>query len=227
MDCPCWRITFEARSWNRPCYRTFSRLQCTYSPLLTKLLCKKITHKDMYNWCFFFVGFQPRIDEKHPKWLHLRIRPLTLPFLDPTKRGVYEKLKSKGLVDGRWTLAFRDDDSCSSACSMVLHEIDLQCREVERRLKSLFDLDRNQQDQSNVTSHAFSSSTLPADVILHWILNEFMNALLEQFPWFFHISAIFCLFCFVYFLLPLWNGFKCNITCIFESNLLQLTIWRE
>ncbi|KAF2532595.1 hypothetical protein F2Q70_00031145 [Brassica cretica] len=79
------------------------------------------------------AGCNPRIDEKHPKWLHLRIRPSTLPFLDPTKRGVYEKLKSKGLVDGRWTLAFRDDDSCSSACSMVLHEIDLQCREVERR----------------------------------------------------------------------------------------------
>lgn len=170
MDCPCWRITFEARSWNRPCYRTFSRLQCTYSPLLTKLLCKKITHKDMYNWCFFFVGFQPRIDEKHPKWLHLRIRPSTLPFLDPTKRGVYEKLKSKGLVDGRWTLAFRDDDSCSSACSMVLHEIDLQCREVERRLKSLFDLDRNQQDQSNVTSHAFSSST--SSSWCHFALNS-------------------------------------------------------
>ncbi|CAG7902170.1 unnamed protein product [Brassica rapa] len=105
------------------------------------------------------AGCNPRIDEKHPKWLHLRIRPSTLPFLDPTKRGVYEKLKSKGLVDGRWTLAFRDDDSCSSACSMVVHEIDLQCREVERRLKPLFDLDRNQQDQSNVTSHAFSSST--------------------------------------------------------------------
>ncbi|WZZ72761.1 hypothetical protein YC2023_084131 [Brassica napus] len=79
------------------------------------------------------AGCNPRIDEKHPKWLHLRIRPSTLPFLDPTKRGVYEKLKSKGLVDGRWTLAFRDDDSCSSACSVVLHEIDLQCREVERR----------------------------------------------------------------------------------------------
>uniref|UniRef100_M4D6R4 FPL domain-containing protein n=1 Tax=Brassica campestris TaxID=3711 RepID=M4D6R4_BRACM len=105
------------------------------------------------------AGCNPRIDEKHPKWLHLRIRPSTLPFLDPTKRGVYEKLKSKGLVDGRWTLAFRDDDSCSSACSMVVHEIDLQCREVERRLKPLFDLDRNHLDQSNVTSHAFSSST--------------------------------------------------------------------
>ncbi|KAF8118272.1 hypothetical protein N665_0005s0040 [Sinapis alba] len=105
------------------------------------------------------AGCNPRIDEKHPKWLHLRIRPSRLPFLDPTKRGVYEKLKSKGLVDGRWTLAFRDEDSCHDACSMVVDEIDLQCSEVERRLKPLFDLDRNQQDQSNITSAAFSSST--------------------------------------------------------------------
>ncbi|XP_018433220.2 protein TRANSPARENT TESTA 9 isoform X1 [Raphanus sativus] len=105
------------------------------------------------------AGCNPRIDEKHPKWLHLRIRPSTLPFLDPTKRGVYEKLKSKGLVDGRWTLAFRDDESCHSAYSMVVHEIDLQCTEVERRLQPLIMLDRNPQDQSNVTSHAFSSST--------------------------------------------------------------------
>ncbi|CAH2051258.1 unnamed protein product, partial [Thlaspi arvense] len=98
------------------------------------------------------AGCKPRIDEKHPRWLHLKIRPSTLPFLDPTKRGVYEKLKSKGLVDGRWTLAFRDEESCYSAYSMVVHEIDLQCSEVERRLKPLFDLERNQQDQSNVAS---------------------------------------------------------------------------
>ncbi|AEE77444.1 CLEC16A-like protein [Arabidopsis thaliana] len=90
------------------------------------------------------AGCKPRIDEKHPRWLHLRIRPSTLPLLDPTKRGVYEKLKSKGLVDGRWILAFRDDESCHSAYSMVAGEIDLQCSEVERRLRPLFDLERNQ-----------------------------------------------------------------------------------
>ncbi|KFK40296.1 hypothetical protein AALP_AA3G356800 [Arabis alpina] len=105
------------------------------------------------------AGCKPQIDEKHPRWLHLRIRPSTLPFLDPTKRGVYEKLKSKGLVDGRWILAFRDDESCYSAYSMVVQEIDLQCSEVERRLQPLFDLERNHQDQSNITSDAFSSST--------------------------------------------------------------------
>lgn len=98
---------------------------------------------DLYNLLF---AFQPRIDEKHPRWLHLRIRPSTLPLLDPTKRGVYEKLKSKGLVDGRWILAFRDDESCLSAYSMVAGEIDQQCSEVERRLRPLFDLERNQQE---------------------------------------------------------------------------------
>uniref|UniRef100_A0A1J3E733 Protein CLEC16A-like protein n=1 Tax=Noccaea caerulescens TaxID=107243 RepID=A0A1J3E733_NOCCA len=106
------------------------------------------------------AGCEPRIDEKHQNWLNLIIRPSSLPFLDPTKRGVYEKLKSKGLVDGRWVLAFDDDESCYSAYSMVASEIDLQCSEVERRLKPLFDLERNQQDQSSITlSDAFSLST--------------------------------------------------------------------
>ncbi|CAF1947552.1 unnamed protein product [Brassica oleracea var. botrytis] len=105
------------------------------------------------------AGCNPRIDEKQPRWLHLRIRPSTLPFLDPIKRGVYKKLKSKGLVDGKWTVAFRSDEFCHSAYSMVAHEMDLQSSEVERRLKPLFEFDRNQQDQSTITSDAIPSST--------------------------------------------------------------------
>ncbi|VVA94362.1 unnamed protein product [Arabis nemorensis] len=92
------------------------------------------------------AGCKPRIDEKHLNWLHLRIRLTTLPFLDPTKHGVYEKLKSKGVVDGSWTLAFTNDESCYAAYSMVTRKVDLQCSEVERRLKPLFDLERNQRD---------------------------------------------------------------------------------
>ncbi|CAG7900523.1 unnamed protein product [Brassica rapa] len=105
------------------------------------------------------AGCNPRIDEKQPRWLHLRIRPSTLPFLDPIKRGVYKKLKSKGLVDGKWTVAFRSDEFCHSAYSMVAHEMDLQSSEVERRLKPLFEFDRKQQDQSTITSEAIPSST--------------------------------------------------------------------
>ncbi|KAI3867507.1 hypothetical protein MKX03_032360 [Papaver bracteatum] len=88
------------------------------------------------------AGSNPKIDDKHMKWLHLRIRPSSLPFLDPSKFDVFGNPKPKALIDGRWTLAFRDEASCRSAFSMILEEIDLQTNEVERRLKPLFDLSR-------------------------------------------------------------------------------------
>ncbi|XP_022929617.1 uncharacterized protein LOC111436147 isoform X5 [Cucurbita moschata] len=89
------------------------------------------------------AGSNPRMDEKHPRWLHLRIRPSTLPFLDhPAKYGTPLNLKTKPFVDGRWILAFQDDNTCKSALSMVLEEINLQSQEVERRLKPLIDLER-------------------------------------------------------------------------------------
>lgn len=88
------------------------------------------------------AGSNPKIDDKHSRWLHLRIRPSTLPFLDPLKSSAHGKGKTKALVDGRWTLAFRDDESCKSALSMVLEETKLQSNEVERRLKPLFDFEK-------------------------------------------------------------------------------------
>ncbi|KAK7859084.1 protein transparent testa 9 [Quercus suber] len=88
------------------------------------------------------AGSNPRIDDKHSRWLHVRIRPSTLPFLDPAKSGAYGKVKTKALVDGRWTMAFRDEESCKSALSMILEEAKLQSNEVERRLKPLFDLEK-------------------------------------------------------------------------------------
>ncbi|KAK0571130.1 hypothetical protein LWI29_011514 [Acer saccharum] len=88
------------------------------------------------------AGSNPRIDEKHSRWLHLRIRPSTLPFTDSAKATAYSKLKAKALVDGRWTLAFRDEESCKSALSMILEEMNLQSVEVERRLRPLLDLER-------------------------------------------------------------------------------------
>ncbi|XP_015900238.3 protein TRANSPARENT TESTA 9 [Ziziphus jujuba] len=85
------------------------------------------------------AGSNPRIDDKHSRWLHLRIRPSTLPFADPAKSG--GRARTKALVDGRWTLAFRDEESCKSALSMILEEIDIQNNVVERRLKPLLDLE--------------------------------------------------------------------------------------
>ncbi|KAH9805672.1 protein TRANSPARENT TESTA 9 [Citrus sinensis] len=107
------------------------------------------------------AGSNPRIDEKHSRWLHLRIRPSALPFMDPSKSGVYNKVKSKALVDGRWTLAFRDEESCKSAFSMILEEMNLQFNEVERRLRPLLDLERDS-DFSNLSPRppkALSSNT--------------------------------------------------------------------
>ncbi|KAK9268415.1 hypothetical protein L1049_000165 [Liquidambar formosana] len=107
------------------------------------------------------AGSNPRIDDKHSRWLHLRIRPSSLPFADPSKSGAYGKVKTKALVDGRWTLAFRDEESCKSALSMILEEINLQSNELERRLKPLLDLERAV-DSSNPSlrpPEAFASSS--------------------------------------------------------------------
>lgn len=83
------------------------------------------------------AGSNPRIDGRHTRWLHLRIRPSTLPLTETEKNAANLKLKSKSMVDGRWTLAFKDEASCKSALTMIQEEINLQCTEVERRLAPL------------------------------------------------------------------------------------------
>ncbi|KAL5549471.1 hypothetical protein UlMin_004702 [Ulmus minor] len=100
------------------------------------------------------AGSNPRIDNKHSRWLHLRIRPSTLPFVDPAKSSSFGNSKTKALVDGRWTLAFRDEESCKCAMSMILEELNRQTNEVERRLKPLLDT------QNNVPTSDPSNSSL-------------------------------------------------------------------
>ncbi|KAJ8562465.1 hypothetical protein K7X08_011756 [Anisodus acutangulus] len=87
-------------------------------------------------------GCNPRIDEKHMRWLHLRIRPSSFPYIDAAKHTFNAKVKSKDLVDGRWTLAFRDEDSCKAAFSMIIEELKLLSDEVERRIKPMLDIER-------------------------------------------------------------------------------------
>lgn len=110
----------------------------------------------MFNHVFCL---QPKIDDKYTRWLHLRIRPSTLPFLDPVKSGAYGKVKAKALVDGRWTLAFRDEESCKSALSMILEETTRQSEEVERRLKPLFDLEKSVESSKPSVSRPQASSS--------------------------------------------------------------------
>lgn len=108
---------------------------------------------------------QPAIDQKYSRWLHLQIRPSTLPFLDPAKFITHGKAKTKAPVDGRWTLAFMDDESCKSALSMTLEEIDLQSNEVEKRLKPLLNHEGaiDVPDTSTHPPEASSSTATPSN----------------------------------------------------------------
>jgi protein CLEC16A len=71
------------------------------------------------------------------KWLHLRIRPSTAPFLDPEK---FKGKAKKYLVDGRWTLAFRDEQTCKEALAMVVEERKLQQDAVTEQLRPFLEL---------------------------------------------------------------------------------------
>ncbi|XP_022755506.1 uncharacterized protein LOC111303477 isoform X2 [Durio zibethinus] len=135
---PC-RIAFERGKERHFCFLAVSMGTLGWVLLAEELPLKQ--HYGVVRVTAPLAGTNPRIDDKHSRWLHLRIRPSTLPFLDPPKSGTFGKMRIKTLVDGRWTLAFRDDESCKTALSMIIEEINLQSSEVERRLKPVLDLE--------------------------------------------------------------------------------------
>ncbi|XP_042497689.1 protein TRANSPARENT TESTA 9 isoform X1 [Macadamia integrifolia] len=136
---PC-RIAFERGKERHFCFLATSRGTLGWVLLAEELPLKQ--NFGIIRVAAPLAGSMPRIDDKHPKWLHLRIRPSTLAFMDPPKSEALGKAKTKALIDGRWILAFRDEEACKSALSMILEEMDLQSNEVERRLKPLLNLDR-------------------------------------------------------------------------------------
>lgn len=138
---PC-RIAFERGKERHFSFLAISRGTSGWILLLEELPLKQ--QRGVVRVPAPLAGSDPIIDEKHPKWLHLRIRPTTLPSLDPSKYEAIAKGKSKVLVDGRWTLAFRDEESCRAAESMVLEQMDLQRSQVELKLKPLLDQDMGQ-----------------------------------------------------------------------------------
>ncbi|KAE9609879.1 hypothetical protein Lalb_Chr07g0180711 [Lupinus albus] len=135
---PC-RIAFERGKERHFCFLAISSRSSGWLVLAEELPLKK-TH-GVVRVTAPLAGCNPKIDEKHSKWLHLRIRPSSLPFLDPAKFSEHGKMKTKTLVDGRWTLAFRDEESCKSAFSMIVEEINFLSNEVHRRLKPLLNLE--------------------------------------------------------------------------------------
>ncbi|KAF7148088.1 hypothetical protein RHSIM_Rhsim03G0267600 [Rhododendron simsii] len=134
---PC-RISFERGKERHLCLVAISVGTSGWIVLAEELPLKK--HYGVVRVTAPLVGCNPRIDDKHSRWLHLRVRPSTFPFVDTSKHAAQGKLKTNALVDGRWTLAFRDEDSCKSAMSMIVKEINLLGNEVGRRLKPLLDL---------------------------------------------------------------------------------------
>ncbi|XP_073266129.1 protein TRANSPARENT TESTA 9 isoform X1 [Populus alba] len=131
---PC-RIVFERGKEHHFCVLAISVGASGWILLAEELPLKK--HYGIIRVVAPLASSDPTIDQKHSRWVHLRIRPSTLPFLDPAKLNTHGKAKTKAPVDGRWTLAFMDDESCKSAFSMILEEIDLQSKEVEKSLKPL------------------------------------------------------------------------------------------
>ena len=103
----------------------------------------------------------------------MRIRPSSLPVLDPAKFNAHAhahahahgKLKTKAFVDGRWTLAFRDEESCKSALSMILEEINFLSDEVHRRLKPLLNLETALDLSGPEEEDSSSHSTTPPNSV--------------------------------------------------------------
>ncbi|XP_045811838.1 protein TRANSPARENT TESTA 9-like isoform X4 [Trifolium pratense] len=135
---PC-RIAFKSGKEHHFCFRAISLGISGWLVLAEELPSQK-SH-GIVRVTAPLAGCDPRIDDKHSTWLHLRIRSSSLPFLDPAKSNDYGRIKTKSLVDGRWTLAFRDEQSCNSALAMIVEEINILSDEVHRRLKPLLNLE--------------------------------------------------------------------------------------
>ncbi|KAL8115203.1 hypothetical protein AgCh_021873 [Apium graveolens] len=135
---PC-KIAFE-RGKERHLFFLAISLGSSGWVVLAEELASKV-HRGVVRIAAPLAGCNPKVDDKHSRWLHLRIRPTTFPLRDTVNFTSQGKTKSIALVDGRWTLAFRDESSCQSALSMIIEELNLQSREVERRLRPLLDFE--------------------------------------------------------------------------------------
>ncbi|AQK43067.1 protein TRANSPARENT TESTA 9 isoform X1 [Zea mays] len=145
---PC-RIAFERGKERHFCFLAIAHGTSGWILLLEELPLKR--ERGIVRVMAPLAGSDPRIDTKHGKWLHLRIRPSSVPFLDTEKHKAKTK---KYLVDGRWTLAFRDEQSCKVAESMVIEEMKLQRGAVAEQLKPLVEFDMPEDGmQHPQTSH--------------------------------------------------------------------------
>ncbi|XP_074564856.1 protein TRANSPARENT TESTA 9-like [Curcuma longa] len=133
---PC-RISFEVGKENNYSFLATSRGTSGWVILAEEL--PQEQQRGVVQAIAPLAASNPFIDEKHPAWLHLRIRSSTLPFIDPSKFDMFNQ--AKDFSDGRWTLAFQDEQACKAAESALIEELKMQRSEVEQRLKPLLQLD--------------------------------------------------------------------------------------
>ncbi|KAK7388154.1 hypothetical protein VNO78_22961 [Psophocarpus tetragonolobus] len=124
---PC-RIAFERGKELHFCFLAISSGISGWLVLAEELPLKK--SYGVVRAAAALAGCNPRIDDEHATWLHLRIRSSSLPFLDAVQFKGYGKKKTKASVDGRWTLAFRDEETCKSAFLMTVEEINFLSDEL-------------------------------------------------------------------------------------------------
>ena len=86
--------------------------------------------------CIFSCLIQPKIDEDHPSWLHLRIRGFDPRLYATNGRGSHLNL-SDHMEDGRWTLGFPAAQACEDARVTILNQMIKQRSAAERILAPL------------------------------------------------------------------------------------------
>ena len=94
-----------------------------------------------------------------------KLSPKNVLHVFPPVETRHGKLKTKAFVDGRWTLAFRDEESCKSALSMILEEINFLSDEVHRRLKPLLNLETALDLSGPEEEDSSSHSTTPPNSV--------------------------------------------------------------
>lgn len=93
------------------------------------------------------AGLKPKVDEIHPRWLHLQIRA-DLPSFG-SKVAASGRYKTSQMSDGRWTLAFSDEQACKDANLMILDEMEIQKSFVKYALESLLHVDAIMEDEKD------------------------------------------------------------------------------
>lgn len=137
-----------------PCKISFSKAEMRDVHLLPVskgisgklLLVEKHPHRDLGVVIAVepLAGLNPKLDEIHPTWLHLRLREFDPRYGAVKTRGQHSRSSNRA-VEGRWTLGFLNTKTCEAARSVIARESSKQRSSVERIITSLLGNSSNNQ----------------------------------------------------------------------------------